>query len=72
MKEEYIKMRNSKVLNFQMLYTYAVDKGMTLDPQMFMHGVQFLNIQEVLDNLDREFELTKLLDKDGNFIKVIE
>lgn len=72
MKEEYIKMRNNKTVNFQLLYTYAVDRGMTLDPQMFMNGIQFVDVNEIIENLDREFELMRLYDKEGNFIKVIE
>jgi hypothetical protein len=72
MKNEYIKMRNSKTVNFQLLYTYATDRGMTLDPQMFMHGIQFVDVNEIIDNLDKEFELTRLYDKEGNFIKIVE
>jgi len=72
MKEAYIKMRNGKVLDYQLLYTYAVDRGMTLDPNMFMNGIQFIDINEIIDNLDREFELTRLYDKEGNFIKIVE
>jgi hypothetical protein len=72
MKEAYIKMRNSKVLDYQLLYAYATDKGMTLDPNKFMNGIQFVDINEIIENLDREFELTRLYDKDGNFIKVVE
>ena len=72
MREAYIKMRNSKAVDFQLLYTYATDKGMTLDPNMFMNGIQFVDINEIIDNLDREFELVRLYDKEGNFIKVIE
>ena len=72
MREEYIKMRNSKTVNFQLLYTYAVDRGMTLDPQMFMNGIQFVDVNEIIENLDKEFGLTRLYDKAGNFIKIIE
>lgn len=72
MKEEYIKMRNSGVVNWQLLYMYAIDKGMTLDPQMFANGIQFVDITQVIDQLDHEFELTVLYDKQGKFIKVIE
>jgi hypothetical protein len=72
MREEYIKMRNSKTVNFQLLYTYAVDRGMTLDPNMFMNGIQFVDVNEIIENLDREFELMRLYDKEGNFIKIIE
>jgi hypothetical protein len=45
---------------------------MTLDPNKFMHGVQFVDINEIIENLDREFELTRLYDKEGNFIKIVE
>ena len=72
MREEYIKMRNSKTVNYQLLYTYATDRGMTLDPNMFMNGIQFVDVNEIIDNLDREFELTRLYDKQGNFIKIVE
>jgi hypothetical protein len=72
MKEAYIKMRNGKVLDYQLLYTYATERGMTLDPNMFMNGIQFVDINEIIDNLDREFELTRLYDKEGNFIKIVE
>ena len=72
MKEEYIKMRNSGVVNWQLLYMYAIDKGMTLDPQMFANGIQFVDINEIIDQLDHEFELTVLYDKQGKFIRVVE
>ncbi len=72
MKEEYIKMRNSGVVNWQLLYTYATSKGMTLDPQMFANGIQFVDVNEVVDQLDHEFGLTVLYDKQNRFVKVIE
>ena len=72
MREAYIKMRNGKVLDYQLLYIYATDRGMTLDPNMFMNGIQFVDVNEIIENLDREFGLTRLYDKVGNFIKVIE
>jgi len=72
MKAKYIKMRNEKTLDYQLLYTYATERGMTLDPTQFINGVQFCDVNEIIDNLDREFELTRLYDKQGNFIKIIE
>ena len=45
---------------------------MTLDPNKFMHGIQFVDTNEILEQLDKKYELTKLYDKQGNFIKVIE
>lgn len=72
MVEEYIKMRNSNIVNLDLLYTYATNKGMTLSQHRFMVGSQFLNYQEVLESMDKEFNLTGLYDKNGNFIKVIQ
>ena len=72
MKEAYIKMRNGKVLDYQLLYTYAAENGMTLDPNKFMQGIQFVDTNEILEQLDKKYELTKLYDKQGNFIKIIE
>jgi hypothetical protein len=72
MIEAYIKMRNGKVIDYQLLYTYATERGMTLDPNMFMRGIQFVDINGIIDTIDREFELTRLYDKEGNFIKIVE
>jgi hypothetical protein len=37
-----------------------------------MNGIQFVDVNEIIENLDREFELMRLYDKEGNFIKIIE
>jgi hypothetical protein len=65
-------MRNSKVMDYQLLYTYATERGMTLDPNKFMQGIQFVDVNEIIEGLDKEFGLTRLYDKQGNFIKVID
>ena len=72
MREAYIKMRNGKVMDYQLLYTYATVRGMTLDPNKFMQGIQFVDVNEIIENLDKEFGLTRLYDKLGNFIKIVE
>lgn len=72
MIDKYIEMRNKNVVDLDLLYTYATDKGMTLSQHSFMVGSQFLNYQEVLENIDKEFNLTRIYDKDGKFIKVIQ
>lgn len=72
MVTEYIKMRNSNTVDLQLLYTIAVSRGMKLSPSEFMMGVGYLNMPELIKNLDKDFDLTVLLDKEGNFIKVIE
>lgn len=73
MKERYIEMRNSKILDWQFIYEYAISKGFTLGVQEFNVGAGYLNmdINFVLERLDREYELTLLFDKQGNFIKVV-
>jgi len=72
MIEKYIEMRNKNIVDLDLLYTYASDKGMSLSQHRFMVGSQFLNYQEVLESMDKEFNLTRVYDKDGNFIKVIQ
>jgi hypothetical protein len=37
-----------------------------------MNGIQFVDVNEIIENLDQEFGLTRLYDKAGNFIKIIE
>jgi hypothetical protein len=45
---------------------------MTLSFDQFTMGVQFLNLDVLTEDLDRKFGLTRLHDKNDNFIKVIE
>jgi hypothetical protein len=72
MKEQYINMRNRKVIDLSVLYTFAREQGMTLDFNQFTIGAQFLNFEVLIEDLDRKFGLTRLHDKNDNFIKVIE
>jgi len=72
MKEQYINMRNRKVIDLSVLYTFAREQGMTLSFDQFTMGVQFLNLDVLTEDLDRKFGLTRLHDKNDNFIKIIE
>jgi hypothetical protein len=72
MKEQYINMRNRKVIDLSVLYTFAREQGMTLSFDQFTMGVQFLNFDVLAEDFDRKFGLTRLHDKNDNFIKVIE
>jgi len=72
MKEQYINMRNRKVIDLSVLYTFARDQGMTLSFDQFTIGAQFLNFDVLMEDLDRKFNLTRLYDKNDNFIKVID
>lgn len=73
MKERYIEMRNSKTIDWQFIYEYAISKGFTLSVNEFNVGAGYLNmnIDFVLELLDREYELTLLFNQRGEFIKVV-
>lgn len=73
MKERYINMRNEKVVDWQFIYDYAVSKGFTLGVEKFNIGLSWFSMamNDVLDQLDHEYELTTLYDKQGIFIKVV-
>jgi len=72
MKEQYINMRNRKVIDLSVLYTLARGQGMTLSFDQFTIGAQFLNFDVLMEDLDRKFNLTRLYDKNDNFIKVTD
>lgn len=72
MKEQYINMRNRRVIDLSVLYTFAREQGMTLSFDQFTVGAQFLNFDVLMEDLDRKFNLTRLYDKNDNFIKVID
>ena len=72
MKEQYINMRNRKVIDLSVLYTFARDQGMTLSFDQFTLGAQFLNFDVLMEDLDSKFNLTRLYDKNDNFIKVTD
>jgi hypothetical protein len=69
MKEEYIKMRNSNQFDIGWFYRYYKENGGTADMSIFQMVFNLDN--EVLNTLDKKFELNVLLDKNGNFIKVV-
>ena len=69
MKEEYIKMRNSSQFDVGWFYRYYKDKGGNSDFNVFQ--VLFSLNEDMLKDLDKEFELTTLMDKDGKLIKVL-
>ena len=66
-------MRNEKVIDWQFIYDYVVSKGFTLGVEKFNIGANYLNMtmHEILNQLDHEYELTILYDKQGIFIKVV-
>ena len=72
-KSKWIAMRNARNINPQLLYDYAIHcAGSKLTAQEFSAGLQFQDINAMIDTVDHEFELTILYDKNGQFIKAIE
>lgn len=69
MKEEYIKMRNSGQYDLGWFYRYYKENGGTADINTFQ--ILFNLDSEMLNNLDKKFGLNVLLDKNGNFIKIV-
>lgn len=69
MKEEYIKMRNSGQYDIGWFYRYYKENGGTADMNIFQMVFNLDN--EVLNTLDKKFDLNVVQDKNGNFIKVI-
>jgi hypothetical protein len=73
MKERYIQMRNQHIIDWQFIYDYSVSKGYSGGVQMFNQAAHYLNMVmvHILEQLDHEYELTILYDKQGNFIKIV-
>ena len=71
MKEEYIKMRNARIVDPNLLYIYAVHNGFTLSINEFLVGLRLINISDLIYHLDCKFELTRLYDKNDNFIMIV-
>ena len=72
-KSKWIAMRNAKSINPQLLYDYAIHCASSkLTAQEFSAGLQFQDINAMIDTVDHELELTILYDKNGQFIKVVK
>ena len=72
MKEDYIKMRDKKIIDTNFFYQYALLKGFKGTFAEFNAGAVYLMVDHALDHLDQEFKLTTVHDKNGNFIKVVK
>jgi len=72
-KSRWIAMRNDRNINPQLLYDYAIHcAGSKLTAQEFSAGLQFHDINVMIDRVDHELELTIVYDKNGQFIKAIQ
>jgi hypothetical protein len=73
MKQDYVKMRNTGKYNINWFYKYFVENGgKRIDINLFSQLFNMIDSSEVLRFLDVKFNLTKLEDKEGNLIKIVE
>jgi hypothetical protein len=72
MKEKYITARNTHNGLPEVLYTYAVDKGFKYPFDAFCMVLLDIDFEMLISYMDQLFGLTILVDKNGNFIKVVE
>lgn len=71
MKASYVKMRNSGNYNLDWFHKYYTDKKGAMEINMFQMIFNHGNLDQILDHLDKEFNLTKVEDKNGKLIKVL-
>lgn len=73
MKDRYKRMRESNAIDIRFLYDYAVSKGLKrCDLNFFSQAFTFsnINIDRLLSDLDKEFNLTITYDYNGRVVKV--
>ena len=69
---EYIKMRNSGNYSIEWFYSYYLQNGgKQISIQEFHAIFNMGDLDQILTGIDKKFNLTSLLDKNGRFIKII-
>ena len=63
MKKDYIEMRNRKIIDPWVLYTFVREQGATMSIQEFQFAAPFLDYHTIIDHIDRFFGLVRLYDK---------
>jgi len=73
MKEKYIKMRNTGKYDLQWFYDYYIqNSGDSIDINTFGMVFNSVNLENILEHIDKKFGLVRIYDKNNNFIKVYE
>jgi hypothetical protein len=73
MKEKYIKMRNSGKYDLQWFYDhYRQNSTDNTDINAFGMIFNSVNLDNILEHIDKKFGLIRVYDKNNNFIKVYE
>jgi len=73
MKDEYIKLRTQDDMTISWFHRYFVEKtGRNIHfnhfHMFFMNG----DIHEIMNYLDKQFDLTVVISKNGSVLKVVE
>ena len=69
---DYIKMRNSGNYSIEWFYSYYLQNGgKQISIQEFHAIFNMGDLNQILTQIDKKFNLTSLLDKNGKFIKII-
>jgi len=72
MKQEYIKMRNSKQYDLNWFYKYYLENSKdNIDINTFAMIFNQVPLDNILVHIDKKYELTGLYDKNNNFIKIV-
>lgn len=73
MKAQYIKMRNTGKYDMQWFYDYYIQNSNdSIDINSFAMTFNLINLDNVLEHIDKKFELIRIYDKHNNLIKVYE
>ncbi len=73
MKDEYIKLRTQNDMPVSWFHRYFMSKSNRRIDFNHFHMI-FMNgdIHEIMSYLDKQFDLTVIIGKNGNVIKVVE
>ena len=70
--QEYVQMRNTQNYNYDWFYRYyKLNSEHEIDFDSFVDIISWVNIFRIIEHIDSKFNLTRLYDKNNNFIKII-
>lgn len=73
MIDKYIKMRNSSQYQMNWFYDYYIQNGgKSIGINQFGMLFNMINLNEILEALDKKFNLISVLDNKGNTLKVFK
>ena len=73
MVDKYIEMRNSNQYKIEWFYDYYnLNGGRNITLTQFHSAFQMYGLNDVILGLDKKLNLTSVLDKNGNLIKIFK